>query len=308
MPAELPQLGGAIFLTDAGLETDLVFQQGIDLPEFASFPLLERQEGREVLRSYYGSFVEVAQRDGTGLVFETPTWRANADWGARLGYSPAQLDVVNRDAVALLRSLAAEHPDTTIVISGNLGPRGDGYVTGDRMTAEEAVSYHEAQIRSFADAGADMVCALTMGYVEEAIGVVLAARRHAMPVAISFTVETDGSLPSGQLLAEAISEVDSATEDQAAYFMVNCAHPSHFVGVLAEPGPWSRIRGVRANASRLSHAELDNATELDRGNEDELAESYLALRSLLPELAVVGGCCGTDVAHVSAISAAFARR
>jgi homocysteine S-methyltransferase len=152
------------------------------------------------------------------------------------------------------------------------------------------------------------VCALTMGYVEEAIGVVLAARFHAMPVAISFTVETDGSLPSGQRLADAISEVDSATEGHAAYFMVNCAHPSHFIGVLGEPGPWERIRGVRANASRLSHAELDNATELDRGNEDELAGSYLALRSLLPGLAVVGGCCGTDVAHVSAISAALAGR
>jgi homocysteine S-methyltransferase len=307
MPHNLPQLDGQVFLTEAGLETDLVFHHDIDLPHFASFPLLDTEDGRNVLLDYYQSFIDIARRDGTGVVFETPTWRANADWGTQLGYSAEQLDKANRQAVDFLRKLSAKNPDTTVVKSGCLGPRGDGYVVGDTMSANEAASYHSAQINSFAAAGADMVSALTLSYVEEAIGISMAAQEAEMPVAISFTVETDGVLPSGQGLADAINQVDQATNEGPAYYMVNCAHPAHFADVLTADGPWHRIRGVRANASRMSHAELDNATELDRGDEAELASGYLALGQALPNLAVVGGCCGTDIRHIDAISAAFTK-
>ena len=307
MRNNLPQLDGRVFLTEAGLETDLIFHHDIDLPHFASFPLLDTEDGRNVLLDYYQSFIDIARRDGTGVVFETPTWRANPDWGTQLGYSAEQLAQVNRQAVDLLRSLSAKNPDTTVVKSGCLGPRGDGYVVGDTMSANEAASYHSAQINSFAAAGADMVSALTLSYVEEAIGISMAAQEAEMPVAISFTVETDGVLPSGQGLADAITQVDQATNESPAYYMVNCAHPAHFADVLNADGPWHRIRGVRANASRMSHAELDNATELDRGDEAELASGYLALGQALPNLAVVGGCCGTDIRHIDAISAAFTK-
>jgi homocysteine S-methyltransferase len=307
MPHNLPQLDGRVFLTEAGLETDLIFHHDIDLPHFASFPLLETEDGRKVMFDYYQSFIDIARRDGTGVVFETPTWRANPDWGTQLGYSAEQLDQVNRQAVDLLRSLSAKNPDTTIVKSGCLGPRGDGYIVGEAMSANEAASYHSGQVNSFAAAGADMVSALTLSYVDEAIGISMAAQEAEIPVAISFTVETDGVLPSGQGLADAITQVDKATGVAPAYYMVNCAHPAHFADVLTADGPWHRIRGVRANASRMSHAELDNATKLDRGDEAELASGYLALGQALPNLALVGGCCGTDIRHIDAISAAFTK-
>jgi S-methylmethionine-dependent homocysteine/selenocysteine methylase len=234
-------------------------------------------------------------------VLETVTWRASSDWGARLGYTGEQLDDANRDAVQLFVELRASNPGVPIVISGNLGPRGDGYVTGEAMSAQAAAAYHRTQIESLAAAGADLVTAMTLNYTAEAIGVVRAARRVEVPVVVSFTVETDGKLPSGQGLGSAIDEVDAATDGYAAYFMINCAHPDHFRGVLASSGPWQRLRGLRANASRKSHAELDCCTTLDRGDEAELALDYREIRSLLPGLAVVGGCCGTDLRHLRCI-------
>lgn len=306
MSQPLPQLEDRIFISEGGLETDLIFHHGIELADFASFPLLETADGRKVLADYFQSVIDVARRDSTGVVFETATWRANPDWATGLGYSAEQVDHVNRDAVAFMMELRDENPDVPLVISGNLGPRGDGYIPSATMTATEAATYHSPQIRSFVGAGADLVSAFTINYTDEALGIVNAARAADIAVVISFTVETNGALPSGQALADAINEVDQATGDAAAYFMVNCAHPSHFTDILAPPGPWHRIRGIRANASRMSHEELDNATELDRGDEVELAREYLALRDALPQLAVVGGCCGTDLAHLDAISAAFA--
>jgi S-methylmethionine-dependent homocysteine/selenocysteine methylase len=306
MNTQLPQLDGRVFLSEGGLETDLIFHHDIDLPDFASFPLLESTAGRATLHDYFQSVVDLARRDGTGVVLETPTWRANPDWGRRLGYDDQGLDAVNRGAVGFLAGLRDENLDVPFVISGNLGPRGDGYTVDDAMTAERAADYHAAQISSFATAGADLVTALTMNYSAEAVGIVRAAANIGVPVVISFTVETDGVLPSGQALGDAIDEVDALTNRGAAYFMVNCAHPTHVAHVLAAPGPWDRVRGIRANASRMSHEELDNATELDRGNEVELAEGYAELARLLPNLAVAGGCCGTDIAHLDAISRAVA--
>lgn len=286
---ELPQLAGKLFLSEAGLETDLLFSQGIDLPDFAAFPLLDTQTGRRTLTEYCQRIIDLARSDRTGVVLESSTWRANAAWGTRLGYSPEQLDRANRQAVELLLQLRADNSDVEIVVSGTLGPRGDGYAIADAMTREIAADYHRAQIASLADGGADLVSAFTMNYTDEAIGIVTAAQDIGIPVVVAFTVETNGSLPSGQTLAAAINEVDAGTDRTAAYFVVNCAHPSHFSDVFETPGPWHRIRGIRANASRLSHEELDNATELDRGDEAELAREYGELAEQIPELSVVGG-------------------
>ncbi|HKJ12497.1 MAG TPA: homocysteine S-methyltransferase family protein [Ornithinimicrobium sp.] len=301
MTHELPHLApdAPLFLTDGGIETDLIFNHGADLPEFAAFPLVENDSGRTALTRYFQDYLRIAQRDGRGIILETPTWRANPDWGSVLGYSAEGLAQANRSAVRFVRGLTP--PGVTVLVSGNVGPRGDGYVSDTSMSAEEAAAYHHPQVDALADAGADMVTALTMTYAGEAAGVVMAAQRADVPVVIAFTVETDGRLPSGQSLAEAINEVDEQTGGPA-YYMVNCAHPSHFVDVLRESGPWERVRAVRANASRASHAELDEATELDRGDPAELAEDYRELATVLPALAVVGGCCGTDAEHVSRMS------
>jgi S-methylmethionine-dependent homocysteine/selenocysteine methylase len=239
------------------------------------------------------------------MVLDTPTWRANLDWGARAGYDPLRLATVNRAAVEFVASAAAEHPTVPAVTNGVIGPRGDGYVLGETMTAFEAAAYHGLQARAFAEAGAQMISAITMTYAEEAIGIVRAARAVALPVVISFTVETDGRLPSGQRIVDAVAQVDDATDGGAAYFMVNCAHPTHFLAEIEGGGDHvQRIKGVRANSSRLSHAELDAATELDRGDIAELATLYAELRSLL-DLRAVGGCCGTDHEHVAAIAGAL---
>jgi S-methylmethionine-dependent homocysteine/selenocysteine methylase len=300
----LPQLRGDPFITDGGMETVLIFDYGLELPDFASFVLLDDPEGVRALRSYYEKFLDIARERGAGIVLDTPTWRANANWGERLGYAPEALADVDRRGVALLEELRQNAVGTELVISGCIGPRGDGYVVGETMTPEEAESYHETQVTTFAGTAADLVSALTMTYVDEAIGIVRAAEKAGIPAVVSFTLETDGRLPSGHALNEAVAEVDSETDGAAAYFMVNCAHPTHFEHVLADGG-LERVRGLRANASSKSHAELDEAEELDQGDPHELAEHYRSLRRLWPTLTVVGGCCGTDHRHVDAVCAVW---
>ena len=174
------------------------------------------------------------------------------------------------------------------------------------MSADEPTRYHSTQIETFADTAADMVSAITMTYADEAIGVASAAAAAGMPVAIHFTVETDGRLPSSESLGDAIAAVVNATDDAPAYFGINCAHPTHFEDALETIGEWrERLRSLRANASARSHAELDEATELDDGDPADLAARYAGLRALLPNLNVVGGCCGTDHRHVGAICDAW---
>jgi S-methylmethionine-dependent homocysteine/selenocysteine methylase len=298
----LPQLEGDLFLTDGGMETWLVYSHGFELPQFAAFPLLDDPRGVEALRTYFAPYVEIARTNGVGLVLDAPTWRASSHWGGLLGYDAEQLADFNRRGVALVEELRAEAADVRIVIGGSVGPSDDAYAPSEQIGADEAYAYHRPQIDTFAETAADFVNALTLTYAAEAIGIAQAAAAAALPVAISFTVETDGRLPSGQPLGEAIQEVDAATDGEVAYFMVNCAHPTHFVGVLDADGAWrERVAGVRANASRKSHAELDEAEELDAGDPRELASHYPALRERLPNLRVAGGCCGTDDRHIASI-------
>jgi len=300
----LPQLSGDPFITDGGMETVLIFDYGLELPDFASFVLLDQPAGVQAFRSYYVRFLDIARERAAGIVLDTPTWRANADWGERLGYSPEALADVNRRGVALLEELRRDAKGMQLVISGCIGPRGDGYQVGDAMTSEEAESYHQPQVETFAGTTADLVSALTLTYVDEAVGIVRAAEKAGIPSVVSFTLETDGRLPSGQALKDAVAEVDAETGAAAAYFMVNCAHPTHFEHVLADGG-LERLRGLRANASSKSHAELDEAEELDQGDPHELAEQYRSLRLAWPNLTVVGGCCGTDHRHVDEICAVW---
>ena len=307
--SKLPQLAGKLFLSDGGIETSLIFLDGIELPYFAAFDLLKSEDGRESLRKYYIPYLELAKSRGVGFILESPTWRASQDWGEKLGYSAAKIKDANRKAIDLMAELRSKYESerSPMVISGCIGPRGDGYDPGKIMSPEEAERYHALQVRVFSDTEADMVSAITMTNVNEAIGLARAAAAAGMPVAISFTVETDGKLPTGQPLKEAIEQVDSATAGAPAYFMINCAHPTHFESVLAADEPWTgRIRGVRANASTRSHAELDNAPDLDAGDPVELARQYATLRTMLPRLNVLGGCCGTDHRHLTEIAKAAA--
>lgn len=304
----LPQMSGEFFLTDGGIETTLIFLEGLDLPLFAAFHLFRTQQGEEALRKYFGAYAKLAQKHRAGVVLETPTWRASADWGNKLGYTADELAEVTRRSVAMLEEIRAEYEsaDIPVVISGCIGPRGDGYVPTDLMSEKHAQDYHSKQVNTFAGTAVDLVTAHTMNYVEEAIGLARAAKTVGLPVVISLTVETDGRLPTGQSLGDAIEQVDAATTGYPSYFMINCAHPSHFTRVVDVAQPWkNRIRGLRANASRMSHAELNEALELDAGDPEALGQEYAALKSCqLKYLNVFGGCCGTDHRHVDQIALA----
>ena len=294
------------FIADGGLETVLIYLEGIDLPDFASFPLLDTEAGQAALGTYYETYVTLAERLGRGVVLDTPTWRASLDWGARLGYDAERLAEINRRAVQLVRTVAGAHPDVTAVVNGAIGPRGDGYVVDGEMSVAEASHFHGLQASAFAAAGVDMMSGITMTYVEEAIGVANAAAEVDLPVVVSFTVETDGRLPTGQPLGDAVSQVDAQADRPPVYFMINCAHPTHFAHVLDQDAgaPWiARVKGLRANASTMSHDELDAATELDRGDIAALAADYRDLGARI-DLRVVGGCCGTDHEHIEAIALA----
>jgi S-methylmethionine-dependent homocysteine/selenocysteine methylase len=306
----LPQLSDRLFLTDGGIETTLIFNEGLELPDFAAFHLLRTPDGSAALRKYFATYADIAKRHNAGLILESATWRASRDWGERLGYSGEDLDEVNRRAIGMLEEIRDEMETATtpMVISGCIGPRGDGYVADKRMSADEAQRYHSGQMEVFAESAADMACAITMNYVEEALGIVRAAQAAEMPVAISFTVETDGNLPTGESLASAIDHIDEVTLAYPAYYMINCAHPTHFQHILGA-GEWrQRIRGLRANASSRSHAELNEAPDLDAGNPEELAAQYAELRNSLTRLNVLGGCCGTDHRHVERIAEVCALR
>ena len=293
----LPQRNGGIFLTDGGMETTLIFHEGIELPHFAAFVLLDSAEGRQQLKRYYAAYLSVARDHGTGFVLDSPTWRANPDWGAKLGYDAAALKAINVRSIAFLEELRAgwERPGEPCVISGAIGPRGDGYKAGN-MDADEAEAYHHAQIAAFVEGGADIVTAYTLTGINEAIGVARAARSLGIPAAISFTVETNGRLVKGETLREAIETVDRETDGSVEYFLINCAHPTHFEDALKagesldgaypwrqgqrldkEPRRTRRIRNARFRRSGRSWAALPEAQ--GRVSEDAYSRRLLRHRS-----------------------------
>jgi len=299
----LPNENHRIYLTDGGVITTFLYRDHLELPHLATFPLLRTSEGREHLRNYYRGYARMAEQYGIGMVLESTTFRASRDWGDLLGYDATALALANFRAVELTREIQAECNAVGVptLLSGCIGPRGDGYVPGNRMTADQAAVYHIEQIESLAEAGVDYVTAFTMNYVDEALGIARAAKRVGTRVVLSFTLETDGRLPGGESLPEAIEAIDRDTEDYPAYYMINCAHPTHFAH-LFDGGDWTwRIGGLRANSSTKCHAELNASTELDAGDPADFGRRHMPFMDMLPQLRVIGGCCGTDERHVEAV-------
>lgn len=300
----LPQLSSDIFMTSGGTLTTFIFKYNIDIPHLATFPLLYNDKGYEAILKYNATYVALARKYEVGIILENDSWRANPDWGRKLGYSPKQLAEANHKSIKLLWEIRDKYetPKTPIVISACIGPREDAYKTAHFMSAKEAEEYHFPQINNLSESSADMISALTINYAEEAIGIVNAAKSANIPVVISFTLETDGKLPSGQSLKEAIEKVDAETNSGPIYYMINCVHPIHFKDVLIPTEKWTqRVRGIRANASKKSHAELNECETLDEGDPKELGYEYGRLVERLTSLVVVGGCCGTDHNHVEEI-------
>lgn len=300
----LPQLSGDFFLTDAGIETDIIFNKGVEIREFAAHTLLPEESGREVLKDYFRGFLTLAREMDAGFQLDSQTWKAHMHWADDLKATEEELEKANQDAIAFISELREEFKDNAkpVVLNALIGPRGDAYAPEEEMAANEAEEYHCKQMSWLADTDVDMVSALTFTQSDEAVGAVRAARKYGLPIMVSFTVETDGKLPTGQPLGEAIKAVDNATDSYTAYYMVNCAHPTHFANVLDDESWTRRIRGLRCNASKMSHAELDEAPELDAGNPEELASEYKEFTEKMPWLNVFGGCCGSDLRHVTEIA------
>ena len=296
------------YLLDGGMETTLIYHYGMDLPHFSAFDLLRYEEGREAITRYYRPYFDIARKHGLSFILETPTWRANPDWLYKLGYDNEDVYTVNLYAVEFMRDMQQKYAPASshILLGGQMGPRGDGYAPTNIMSVAEAQACHTPQLQAFAQANVDLATVLTLNYSNEAIGIVKAAEDVGLPIVVSFTLETDGNLPSGETLKAAIERTDQETAGYPAYFMINCAHPEHFKHVLQEDGVWKhRIRALRANASTKSHAELDASDTLDAGDKALLARGYQELTELLPELKVYGGCCGTDHSHLQEISRAL---
>lgn len=290
---------GKVFLADGGLETCMIYHDGLDLPHFAAFVLVDSPQGRAALSRYFGRYIAIAKQSGAGFVLDTPTWRANMGWAPAIGIDEAKIRDVNQRAAAFALALRETYaaPGFPVIVNGAVGPSGDGYRIEAVLSADKAEAIHRPQIEALAGAGVDMVTAATMTHVGEAVGIAQAAKAAGVPHVLSFTVEVDGRLPSGQPLHEALAETEAATGGSPLFYMVNCAHPTHFMHELNGPMR-NRIGGIRANASRLSHAELDVATQLDDGDPVEFGRFYGAFGQYLPNLRLIGGCCGSDHRHV----------
>jgi len=303
----LPHETSRLFLTDGGTETWLIHKRGHELPNFSAFHLLRNPDATEDIRSYYRASASIAVEHGTAFIFDSLTYRASRDWGDLLGYSAGALADANLQALELYREVADEvglaHGD--VVISGCIGPKGDAYERNDNLTADGAQEYHQAQIDTFASGQADLVTALSLSSSQEAIGIVRAAASAGLPAVISFTVWNNQRLGGGESLRAAIETVDDATGSAAAFFMINCSHPVDFEPALEDEDWVTRVHGFRANASKQEHSILSLTDHLDEGNPDELAGQYAELRSRFPHMNVFGGCCGTDFAHLQAISSAL---
>jgi homocysteine S-methyltransferase len=305
------------FLANGGIETYLLFQQGFPLRDGCGFEVFDDPAALEALeRTYLEPIADAALENGLGLVYDALVWRASPDWFARLGYKPADVERLNRLAISRTREAleswrrkrGGAAKTMPLVVSADIGPRGDGYRVESRASVDAARGYHDPQVGIVAEAGADLVGAMTMTHVEEAIGIALAAKERKLPVTIAATVETDGRLPDHMPLSEFIARVDDATDGWPLFYLVNCAHPTHVAPTLAaareRDEAWlERFRGFRANASSKSHAELDESTTLDRGDPADLARRVAELQRSF-DLRIVGGCCGTDVEHVAAIARA----
>lgn len=300
MGRQLPQDSDKVFLVYAGTGTDLIFNRGIDLPGFASFPLLEKPDTRKVLAEQMRELASLAGETGFGCILETPTWMANADRAGPLGYDAQQIEVVNRDAVGLIDAVRQETGRDDVLVSACIGPRFDPYANFPAISVAEARAYHIAQLSVLKDTAVDLATAYTFNRPSEAAGCLLAARDVEFPMIMSLVVETDGCLADGTPLIDAVEEIDEITEGYALFFMVNCAHPTHFEhAIAAHP----RLRGVVANASACSHAELDEATELDEGDPVQLGRDVAQILKANPAIKVIGGCCGTDMRHLRRMTA-----
>lgn len=135
-------LDGQLYLTYTGMETDLMFTKGVDLPGFASYPLLETASGRDLLTQYYTDLIQIGLNQNLGIILESPTWVANRDRGTAIGCTPEKLQQLNVQAIDFMGKIRAPYHSDQILISVNIGPRADAYAPAEQMSETEAENYH----------------------------------------------------------------------------------------------------------------------------------------------------------------------
>jgi len=294
-----------LFLTEGGIETEIIYKHGFELPEFAMFTLLENPRAVGVMRDMFRRQLDVAAEFAMSVLLTGLDYRASPDWGARLGYSQHGLAEINIRAIEFLREIASEYHEQIprILIGGIIGPRGDAYQLNKTITSVEAEDYHAVQLATLKAAKVDFACALTFNNTPEAIGVARAATTIGVPLTVSLTVNSNGRLKSGPTVAEAVKSIDAeAGKSAPAFYMLNCSHPVEFEPALTE-GAWlERLRGFRPNASKMEKIALCKLGHLEEGNPVELGRLMGDLARRIPHMDIWGGCCGTGETHLREIA------
>lgn len=298
------QKPGLYYLTEGGVETEILYKWGYELPHFAMFPLLERSDARSVIRDMYKRYLDVTARYGLAALMGGFDYRASPDWGAKLGYSRQGLHDATIGSIEFLRELAGEYQgalsDTRIM--GYVGPRGDAYLGKSRMSVEESRDYHSVQVQTLKTAKVDLITAMTFNAIDEAIGVVEACRAADIPVSISFSLDSSHHLNTGPSLKDAIAQVDAATDHYTSFFGLNCSHPYEFEPAIDETDWMKRVRVIRPNAAKMDKISLCKLGHLEEGNPVELGQQMASVLDRFPHMDIWGGCCGTCETHLEEIA------
>jgi S-methylmethionine-dependent homocysteine/selenocysteine methylase len=293
-----------LFLTEAGIETELMYKWGFEIPHFAMFALLENDQIVSTLRGMYRSYLDVAAKHEMSFLMGGFDYRASPDWAELLGYGPEALKEANLRCLDFHRQMGAEYASDVpeAVTMGCVGPRGDAYQLNRTISEAEAEDYHSVQLTTLRDAKVPLVYAATFNNIPEAVGVVRAARRLGLPIALSFSLDSNSKLKSGPSVKEAIEAVDEATDRAPEFYAINCSHPVEFEPAL-EPGSWiERLRNLRPNASKMEKIALCKLGHLEEGDPIELGQLMGQLAKRYPHMDIWGGCCGTGEVHLEEIA------
>jgi S-methylmethionine-dependent homocysteine/selenocysteine methylase len=299
-----PQKEGRFYLSEGGTETEILYKYGFELPQFATFPLLDNPEAVSKMQGMYRNYLDVVAKHGMCALIGGLDYRASPDWAELLGYSPEALSEANHKSINFLREVADEYLSDIpeILIQGLIGPRGDAYERNRSITENEAEDYHSVQLTTLKEADVDLALAITFNNVPESIGVARAAKKIGVPLAISLTLDSTSKLNSGPSLAEAITQIDDETDLAPEFYLINCSHPLEYEPAI-ESGDWiNRIRGVRPNASKLEKIALCKIGHLEDGDPIELGEQCGDLARRYPHMDIWGGCCGTWDTHLDQIA------
>lgn len=303
MKAFPTQEPGRYYITEGGIETEIMYKWGFEMPHFAMFPLLDNPKAAEAIRGMYRRYLDVVAKYGHNALIGGFDYRASPDWGALLGYSAQSLHEANLQSIQFLRDVAAEYKNDIqeCLVNGVIGPRGDAYLTKNVMSRAEAADYHSAQLSTLKDADVDLAWALTFGDPEEAIGVINAARQLSLPVAVAFSLDDSSRLNTGVEFADAVKRVDAETDGYAEFFALNCSHPEEFLPAISDDDWMQRVRCFRPNAAKMDKISLCKLGHLEEGDPVELGAQMHAVQQRYPHIDIWGGCCGTCETHLEQI-------